>query len=37
VAADEEVWQPMTGIQKLMEVAGAGLLMVACVAVAIFW
>lgn len=37
LTAEDEVWQPMTGVQKLLEVGGASLLMMACVALAIFW
>lgn len=37
LGAEDEVWQPMSGVQKLLEIGGAGLLMVACVALAIFW
>ncbi len=37
LTAEDEVWQPMSGVQKLLEIGGASLLMVACVALAIFW
>lgn len=37
LTAEDEVWQPLSGVQKLLEIGGASLLMVACVALAIFW
>lgn len=37
LTAEDELWQPLTGVQKLLEIGGASLLMVACVALAIFW